>query len=119
MLTLPKAVKIYIASKPVDMRRGFDGLSAIVLNQFGLDPYSGHLFCFVGKRLDRVKLLYFDHAGFTLLYRRLERGRFRWPHIDEAQQTALIEAAQLTMLLEGIDLRRVKKPKRWTPPSEE
>lgn len=117
MLTLPPSVRIYLASAVVDMRRGHDGLMAIVRNQWDLDPYEGHVFVFLGKRLDRAKLLYFDRGGFVLVYKRLERGRFKLPSVKSSAQTTIeIDGVQLAMLLEGIDLSRVRRPPKWTPP---
>lgn len=117
MLTLPPSVRVYVASCFVDMRQGHDGLMAIVKNNWSLDPYSGHIFVFVGRRQDRAKLLYWDRGGFVLFYKRLERGRFRLPTIQQGATQVEIDGAQLAMLLEGIDLARVPRPKRWTPPS--
>jgi transposase len=115
MLTVPGSVQVWLASKPVDMRRGHDGLRAIVEAEWQLDAYSGHLFVFVGKRLDRVKVLFWDHGGFVLLYKRLERGRFRLPRIPGSAVTIKLEPSQLAMLLDGIDVSRVRMPKRWKP----
>ena len=117
MLTIPPSVRIWLASKPVDMRRGHDGLMAIVRNEWKLDPFTGHLFCFVGKRLDRIKILVWDRGGFVLWYKRLERGRFRMPVVEEGQTTVQIDGGQLGMLLEGVDWSRVRRPRRWEPPS--
>lgn len=116
MLTLPPSVKVYLARASVDMRQGHDGLTAII-RQWGLEPYSGHIFVFLGKRLDRAKLLYWDRSGFVLLYKRLERGRFRPPPVTDTATQVQIESVQLMLLLEGIDFSRVKSPKRWQPPS--
>ena len=79
MLTLPPSVRIYLAVGQVDMRRGHDGLAAIVRGQWKLDLYGGHLFVFLGRRADRCKILFWDRGGFVLYYKRLERGRFRLP----------------------------------------
>jgi transposase len=117
MLTLPPSVRVYLASSSIDMRQGHDGLMAIVRNTWMLDPYTGHIFAFVGRRGDRIKLLYFDRGGFVLIYKRLERGRFKLPAIEKDAQQIEIDGADLAMLLEGIDLARVRKPPRWTPPS--
>ena len=68
MLTLPPSVRIYLATTSVDLRRGHDGLVAVVRNQWKLDPYAGHLFVFVGRRSDRCKILYWDRGGFVLYY---------------------------------------------------
>ena len=115
MLSISPAVRIYLASEPVDMRKGFDGLSAIVENQLDEDVYGGNLFVFVSKRGDRVKILCWDRGGFVMLYKRLERGKFKVPKVGE-QCTALeLESSQLVMLLDGIDYSRVRTPIRWEP----
>lgn len=117
MLTLPPSVRVYLASEPIDMRRGHDGLMALVLNTWSLDPYTGHIFAFVGCRRDRIKLLYFDRGGFVLVYKRLERGCFKLPAVKQGAQTIDLDGAELAMLLDGIDLSRVRRPPRWTPAS--
>jgi transposase len=81
MLTLPSSVRVYIAAAPIDLRRGHDGLVAIVRSTWCLDPFGGHLFVFLGRRLDRVKILVWDRNGFVLYYKRLSQGRFRMPNI--------------------------------------
>lgn len=116
MLSLPPSVRIYLAAERVDMRKGFDGLVAIVQNVWKLDPYSGHLFCFVGRRNDRIKVLVFDRGGFAIFYKRLERGRFHLPPILAGTERITLEGPQLAMLLDGIDVARVSKPRRWQPP---
>ncbi len=115
MLTLPPSVRIYLASEPVDMRRGHDGLAAIVQSQWAVDLYEGHLFVFVGRRSDRVKILFWDRGGFVLYYKRLERGRFRLPKMRPGEGSVTLAAAELAMLLDGIDVAAVKQPKRWVP----
>jgi transposase len=115
MLTLPPSVRIFLCSKSVDMRRGHDGLAAIVRSDWRLDVYEGHLFVFVGRRHDRVKILFWDRGGFVLYYKRLERGRFRLPRTSEAADHVPLESAQLAMLLDGIDFSRVRSGKRWSP----
>lgn len=116
MLALPASVRVYVASEPVDMRRGHDGLFAIV-KSWGLDPFSGDLFGFVGKRRDRLKVLVWHRGGFILLYKRLEKGRFRIPVVKAGETRAVLDATDLTMLLDGIDLARVNRPALWHPPS--
>ena len=116
MLSLPSAVKIYLAAEPTDMRRGFDGLAAMVIAQ-GQDVYSGHLFAFVSKRRDRAKILCWDRGGFVLWYKRLERGRFRLPLIAPDTTTVQIDAGQLAMLLDGVDIRSVRRNQAWKPPT--
>jgi transposase len=83
MLTLPSAVRILLATEPVDMRKSIDGLMALVRNGWGEDVYSGHLFVFVSRRGERVKVLTFSRGGFILYYKRLETGRFRLPRVEE------------------------------------
>lgn len=116
MITLPPSVRIFLATSPCDMRKGHDGLSALVQQELGQDVYSGHLFAFVSRKGDRVKILTWDHGGFVLYYKRLERGRFRLPALPERQASVQLESAQLAMLLDGIDYSRVRRPVRWQPP---
>jgi len=115
MLTLPSSVRIYLAVDPVDMRAGHDGLAGIVSTQWGLDLYEGHLFVFVGKRRDRVKILVWERGGFVLYYKRLERGRFRLPKVNPKARTVQMDAVELGMLLDGIDVSGVKRPPKWEP----
>ena len=93
----------YTAAGITDMRRGFDGLAAIVQEKLAADPFSGHVFIFRGRRGDIVKLLWFDGQGLMLLAKRLERGRFVWPQATSGSVS--LTPAQLSMLLEGIDWR--------------
>jgi transposase len=105
-----------LATEPVDLRNGFDGLSAIVRACFRQDIYAGHLFVFVGKRLDRCKILFWDRGGLVIYFKRLERGRFQMPRRSTDGATMEMESAELAMLLDGLDFGRVKKPPRWVPP---
>lgn len=114
MLGIPFSVKVFIAAEPTDMRRGFDGLSSLVM-QWGEDVFSGHLFVFLSKRGDRAKILTWDNGGFWLFYKRLETGRFHMPKGEVGRQNIQVDAAQLAMLLEGIDVKQVPPPKRWLP----
>lgn len=116
MLTLPPSVRIFLAAEPVDMRRGHDGLCAIVRNQWKFDLFAGHLFVFVGKRGDRCKILFWDRGGFVLYYKRLEKGRFRLPHVLAGAASVVMDATELAMLLDGIDVVKVHRPARWIPP---
>jgi len=115
MFAFPPQVRVYLASQPVDMRCGHDGLFAIV-KSWGLDPYSGHLFAFVGKRADRIKILVLHTGGFLLLYKRLEKGKFRMPKVQPGTRTATLDGTALAMLLDGIDVRYVRRPTLWEPP---
>jgi transposase len=114
-MLLPRSVRIWVSAEAVDMRRGHDGLTSVVKNVWGLDPFSGHLFVFLGKRRDRCKIVFFDRGGFVLYYKRLEKGRFVLPRLIEGERTATIDATDLAMLLDGIDLSRVRKPALWEP----
>lgn len=116
MFAFPPQVRVYLASQPVDMRCGHDGLFAIV-KSWGLDPYSGHLFAFVGKRGDRIKILVLHTGGFLLLYKRLEKGKFRIPKVQPGTRTATLDGTALAMLLDGIDVTYVRRPTLWEPPS--
>ena len=116
MFAFPTQVRVYLASQPVDMRCGHDGLFAIV-KSWGLDPYSGHLFAFVGKRADRIKILVLHTGGFLVLYKRLEKGKFRIPKVQPGTRTATLDGTALAMLLDGIDVRYVRRPTLWEPPS--
>jgi len=115
VITLPTAVRIYLGSAPMDMRKSIDGLMAIVEQELRQDAYSGHLFVFVSRAGDRVKILTWDKGGFVLYYKRLERGRFRLPHMDPNAQAVELDATQLSMLLDGIEYSRVRRPKAWVP----
>ena len=114
MLSLPQSVRIFLATEHCDMRKGFDGLSLLVRQQ-GLDLFSGHLFVFLSRRRDRVKILTFDNGGFVLYYKRLEKARFKMPCFLKDQKTLRLEPSQLIMLLDGIDFSRVRKPRLWKP----
>lgn len=112
MIGLPDSVRILLFSEPTDMRRGFNGLTAMVLAA-GEDVYGGHLFVFVSRRRDRVKILTFQKGGFVLWYKRLERGRFRV--VDRGEGQAVIDATELAMLLDGIDVGTVHRARHWAP----
>jgi transposase len=114
MLSLPPSVRILLAREPADMRKGFDGLSHLVQSVLQEDPLSGHLFVFRNRRGDRVKLLLWDSDGYLVIYKRLERGTFRFPAPSEAEATSVtIKATDLIMLLDGIDLQSVKRRPRY------
>lgn len=107
MLSIPAGVRIWLVAGLTDMRRGMDGLSALVQTQLSANVLSGQLFIFRGRRGDRVKILWADADGLCLLYKRLNRGRFTWT--QAADGAVLLTAAQLSALLEGIDWRRVQR----------
>src|ERR671935_176679 len=111
MIGFPADTRIWIACGATDMRKGFDGLAAIVQLQLAEDPFSGQLFVFRGRRGDRVKLLWWDGDGLCLFAKRLERGSFVWPRAEEG--VVVLSRAQLSMLLEGIDWRMPQRT--WRP----
>lgn len=113
MLILPSSVRIFVASQPTDMRRSFDRLASMVEEILKQRPQSGHLFVFRGRRGDRVKILYWQRGGYAIWYKRLEVGTFRFPEPDAVSYE--IEAADLALLLEGIDLAGARRRKRYEP----
>lgn len=112
MIELRSGTQIWLAAGMTDMRRGFPGLSAQVQTVLAMQPYSGHVFVFRGRRGDTIKVLWFDGDGLCLFAKRLERGRFIWP--QAAGGTVSLTRAQLSMLLEGIDWRRPERT--FSPP---
>lgn len=117
MLTLPSSVRIYLASQPVDMRKSFDGLSLLARQVLREDPLSGHLFVFFNRTRDMVKVLWWHSGGFCLFSKRLEKGSFRLPRpLPEDGSALSLEAVELTLLLEGIDLKASVRRPRWQPP---
>jgi transposase len=117
MLSLPLPVRIFLCTQPADMRRSFDGLAQMVREFLGADPLSGHLFVFRSKRGDKVKLLYWDTDGLAIWYKRLEEGTFRFPTTTTGGHGIEIRAADLAMLLDGVDLDSVKRRKRYRRPA--
>lgn len=113
MLLLPKAVRIYVAKEPVSLRKSFDGLSNIIRGELGRDPLSGHLFVFINRRRTQVKLLMWTRGGFTILHKRLERGRFSVP--KTGPKAASIDVHELSMLLEGLVPQQGRAALRWEP----
>lgn len=116
MLSLPWPVRIFLCTRHADLRKSFDGLAQMVREFLGADPLSGHLFVFRNKRGDRVKLLYWDSDGLAIWYKRLERGTFRFPAATGVDQGVEIRAADLTMLLDGVDLGSVRRQTRYRRP---
>lgn len=110
---LSPAVKIFLCAQPTDMRRSFDKLAEMARSVLSLDPLSGHLFVFFNRPRDRVKILFWDRSGFCLYYKRLEEGSFR-PLNGKRE----ISAAELTLILEGIELASAKQHKRFSLPQK-
>jgi len=115
MLSLPASVRVYLAVEAVDLRRGHDGLCALVRATYALDPHEGHLFAFLGRRLDRVKVLYWERGGFVVWYKRLEQGRFKLPRVPAGASSVTLDGPSLAMLVDGVDLRSVRRVDAWEP----
>lgn len=114
MIAPPGGVRVLVATKAVDFRKGLEGLAALVKDQMRIDPFSGTVFVFRAKRADRIKLIWWDGTGVCLLAKRLEDGQFRWPKIQDG--TMRLSGAQLSALLEGLDWRRVHESRRTRVP---
>jgi transposase len=118
MLTLPPSTRVFVAVAPADMRRGFDGLLAIVQDFLGHhDPFTGHLFVFRNKRGDRLKVLWWDRDGLALFYKRLEIGSFTLPSVATDARQFEMTAADLQLVLQGIDPAKVQRSKRYARPA--
>jgi transposase len=109
------AVRVMVATKPVDFRKGAEGLAALVREAMKADPFSGAIYVFRAKRADRVKLIFWDGTGVCLFAKRLEDGEFRWPKVEDG--VIRLTAAQLSALIEGLDWRRVHSSKEVPAPS--
>jgi transposase len=105
MITVPAGIRVLVATKPVDFRKGGDGLVALVREALGEDPFSGTIFVFRSKRADRVKVLAWDGSGLVLFWKRLEHGGFRWPPISDGVMR--LSASQLAALVDGMDWSRL------------
>ena len=118
MLSLPPSVRLFVATQPVDGRKGPDSLMALVRDVLRHDPLSGHLFIFFSKRRDRVRIVYWDRTGIAMWTKRLEKGRFH-PRFssDGRLGSNAIEAAELALIVEGIDLADARRRPRWRPRS--
>jgi transposase len=115
MFGLSAAVRVYLATRPADMRKSFDGLAALASGTMALDPLSGHLFVFVNRRRDRIKVLYWDRDGLAVWAKRLERGTFRLP--AAGAESVEMTTAELAALLAGIDLDTARRRVRYSRPS--
>jgi len=116
MLSLPSAARVFVCTRPTDMRKSFDGLSAVVAEVFQVDLLSGHVFVFFNRRRDHVKLLAWDRDGLSLWYHRLERGTYEG--LSSADPGREIDARELSLLLSGIELSSVRQRKRFSKPTD-
>jgi transposase len=117
MLTIPASTRISLCTTPIDMRKSFDGLLAIVRNVLEADPVSDHLFVFLNRQHTLMKILYWDGDGFAIWYKRLELGTFRFPACTDSTKSVEITRSGLSLILEGIDLSRLPKQKRFSKKS--
>ena len=115
MINVPPTVRIFLATAPADMRRGFDGLASLTTSVLGQNPLSGHLFVFRNRRGDRLKILWWDRDGYSILMKRLERGVFRFPAPKDDRVE--VTPAEMAAILEGIDLKHARRQKRFVLPT--
>jgi transposase len=116
VIAIPHTVRVFLGTQPQDFRKSIDGLAAVVSSHLQRDPLTGDVFVFHNKRRTALKVLYWDHGGFCLIYKRLERGRFRVPHLHTTRREVVVSPAEFTALFEGIDLSRARRLPRWNPP---
>ena len=118
MILLPSAVRVYVATAPANLRKSFEGLSNEVRATLSSDPLSGHVFLFLNRTRTQVKMLVWTRGGFLIVHKRLERGRFTFPaRISTEAACVEIDAHELAMLLEGLDVAEARSSVRWTPPA--
>lgn len=115
MLSLPPSIRVFLCLEPTDMRKGIDGLAALVESRLHNDALSGHLFCFFNKSRDKVKVLYWDTSGFCLYLKRLEKGRF---HLGAFTEGEIISPVTLQLILEGLELAESKRHVRFELPKK-
>jgi transposase len=118
VILIPQSVRIYVATAPANLRKSFEGLSNEVRTVLVADPLSGHVFLFLNRTRTQVKMLVWTRGGFAIVHKRLERGRFTFPARVTAEAARVeIDAHELAMLLEGLDLATVRAAVRWNPPA--
>lgn len=113
MLSIATGTRIFLAAGATDMRKGFDALQGLVSHELKKDPLSGHLFLFINRRRDKLKVLYWDGDGLAIWYRRLEQGTYQIPELTADVTSLEIRSEELTMLLRGIDLSSIRRRKRF------
>ena len=113
MIAIPSGVRVLVATKPVDFRKGADGLAALALETLKQDPFKGVVLVFRAKRADRVKIVTWDGSGLVMVWKRLDQGVFRWPPVTDGVMR--LSSAQLAALLEGLDWSRVYAPRQSRP----
>lgn len=116
MFLLPESVRVYVATYPVNLRKSFDGLCNEVRCVLGRDPLSGHVYIFVNRTKTQVKLLVWTRGGFTIVHKRLEKGRFSFTKdVHSGDKSVQIDVHELSMLLEGLEQKKGRSSARWTP----
>ena len=108
MMRPDEAVEVYLCRDPVDLRKSIQGLSVLVEQALGLDPFAPRLFVFCGRRRDKIKILYWERSGFVLWYKRLEKARFAWPGRDADEAGLVMTGRELNWLLDGVDVFRMR-----------
>lgn len=115
MFTLSSSNKFHLYNGYTDMRKSFDGLAGIVQNTLGSNPCNGDVFIFINKRRDKIKLLHWQGIGFTLYYKRLEKGTFKLPAYDPKIGSIVLDYAQMVMIVDGLSVKNIEKRKRYQP----
>jgi transposase len=113
MIFPPGPVRVMVAIKPVDFRKGIDGLAGLLKNELRIDPFSGVIYVFRAKRADRIKLVFWDGTGMVLVSKRLDQGKFRWPRALDGMMR--LTPGQFAALIEGLDWSRVHAPRIRRP----
>lgn len=120
MLSFPANVRLFLANEPVDGRKSFNGLAAVVEAEFELAPMSGDMFIFLTRRANLVRMLFWDRDGFCLVSKKLEHGTFRRARDAAAEGTHVeLDVAELTLLLEGIEAKSLRRGRRWKPKKDD
>jgi len=119
MISLPHTVRVFLHTPATDLRKGFDALSGLVTTAFAQDPTSGHLFLFVNRRRDCLKILYWDRDGLAIWYKRLETGSFQVPVVSHDAVSIEMSPTQLSLILSGIDIHSARQRKRYQRPAPE
>lgn len=115
MISIPPGVRVLLATRPVDFRKGSHGLAAVAAEELGEDPFSGAVIVFRSKRADRIKILVWDGSGLVLVWKRLSHGAFRWPPVVDGVMT--LSGLEFAALFDGLDWTRVQATKRIPTPS--
>lgn len=113
MFALSSSERYHLYSHPTDMRKSFDGLSGLIQNNLGYHPCNGDVFIFINRRRDKIKLLHWQGIGFTLYYKRLEKGTFEFPRYSKDTASISLSYAQIVMLIEGLSIKNIQKRKRF------